>query len=69
MAPLTQDGMVYTDSINKANILNRYFNSVYTKELLHNIPIMTESDYPDMPEIEIILKGVVNLPTPVSDMP
>lgn len=61
MALLTQDGMVYTDSIDKANILNRYSNSVYTKELLHNIPKMTESNYSDMPEIEIILEGIVNL--------
>ena len=44
---------------------------VYTKELLHNMPTLTEGNYPDMPltegnypdmpEIEITLDGVVSL--------
>ena len=43
------------------NILNIYFNSVYTEELFHNMPTLVESDYPNMPEIEIRLDGVVSL--------
>lgn len=61
VAPLTQDGLVCADNVGKANMLNRYFNSVYTKELLHNMPILTESKYADMPEMEITIEGVVNL--------
>ena len=48
-------------SKDKVNIFNRYFNSVYTKELLHNMPTLAEGNYPDMPEIEITLDGVVSL--------
>ena len=61
--PLNHDGSVHSDSVAKSNIFNSYFNSVYTKELFHNMPtlIMMESDYPDMPEIEITLDGVVSL--------
>ena len=61
VAPLTQDGLVYINGVDKANIFNRYFNSVYTKELLHNMPTLTEGNYPDMAEIEITLDGVVSL--------
>ena len=34
---------------------------MYTKELFHNMPTLVESNYPDMPEIEITLDGVVSL--------
>ena len=61
VAPLNHNGSVYSDSVAKSNILNRYFNSVYTKELFHNMPTYAESNYPDMPEIEITLNGVVSL--------
>ena len=52
---------VATNGVDKAKIFNRYFNSVYTKELLHNMPTLTEGNYPDMPEIEITLDGIVSL--------
>ena len=61
VAPLNEDGSVYSDGVAKGNILNKYFNSVYTEELFHNMPTMVENDYPDMPEIEITLQGVVGL--------
>ena len=61
VAPLNEDGSVYSDSVAKSNILNKYFNSVYTEELFHNMPTMVENDYPDMPEIVITLQGVVSL--------
>ena len=61
MTPLNHVGSVHIDSVAKSNILNSYFNSVYTKELFHNMPTLVESNYPDMPEIEITLDGVVSL--------
>ena len=51
-APLNEDSTVYSDSVAKSNIFNKYFNS---EELFHNIPTLVESDHPDMPEIEITL--------------
>ena len=51
VAHLNEDGSVYSDSVAKGNILNKYFNSVYTEELVHNMPTMVENDYPDMPEM------------------
>ena len=57
-APLNEDSTVYSDSVAKSNIFNKYFNS---EELFHNIPTLVESDHPDMPEIEITLDVVVGL--------
>ena len=51
MALLNEDGSVYSDGVAKGNILNKYFNSVYTEELIHNMSTLVESDYPDMPEM------------------
>ena len=57
-APLNEDSTVYSDSVAKSNIFNKYFNS---EELFHNMPTLVESDHPDMPEIEITLDVVVGL--------
>ena len=61
ISPIFSCRVTYSDSVAKGNILNKYFNSVYTEELFHNMPTMVENDYPDMPEIEITLQGVVGL--------
>ena len=42
VAPLNHGGSVHSDSVAKSNILNSYFNSVYTKELFHNMPTLVE---------------------------
>ena len=41
---LVVDGETISDTVNKANALNNYFQSVFTKETLTNIPSMNECD-------------------------
>ena len=44
IADLCKDGVKITDSKMKADILNSYFGSVFTKENVHNIPAQRQSD-------------------------
>jgi len=59
---LKKDGIVYTDSKSKAQILNEYFSSVFTQELdILNDDPLGPSPYPDMPNISVHKAGVVKL--------
>lgn len=59
--PLNHNNQTTNDSQEKAEILNSYFQSVYTQEDLKNIPNMTGNQIPDIPEIEITVEGVKKL--------
>ena len=45
----------------KANILNEQFCSVFTDEDVSSIPTLGQSPHPDMPDIQVTVKGVVKL--------
>ena len=64
VAPLRgQDGLIYSDSKNKSEILNNQFKSAYTQEDKSNLPDLRESTFPSMPQINISEKGVHKLLT------
>ena len=61
VSPLRKEGILYSDSNNKANILNDQFTSVFTQEDTQNIPDKAVSPFPDLPEITIHPDGVKKL--------
>ena len=59
--PVRMDGALYSDSQDKANILNHYFSTVITNSNnSSDLPNMGPSPYPDITEIEITTAGVKN---------
>ena len=59
---LQKDGVLYSDSQDKANILNHYFSTVFTNSNNSaDLPSMGPSPYPDITEIEITTAGVKRL--------
>ncbi|KAK3104689.1 hypothetical protein FSP39_007852 [Pinctada imbricata] len=62
VAPLKKsDGLLYSDTKSKAEILNTQFHSIYTREDTNNMPNKGTSPYPDMPSIRVSVKGVLTL--------
>ena len=61
VSPLKKDGLTFSDSKTKANILNEQFCSVFTQENLSTLPDLGESPHPDMPEITVTIQGIVKL--------
>ena len=47
VAPLLDNGVLHTDSLSKACILNKQFVSVFTREEVTNIPKLHGPNYPD----------------------
>ena len=60
-APLKHNGLSYSDSKTKADILNHQFCDAFTREDVSTIPNMDDSPYPDMPAIKVNTKGVHKL--------
>ena len=61
IAPLRSEGTLHTNPIEKANILNKQFQSAFTSEANTNIPDKGTSDYPVMEPININREGVYKL--------
>ena len=61
VAPLKEGNIIYCDPIQKANILNRQFISVFTDDTNTSIPDLGPSQYPCMEDITVSCKGVVRL--------
>ena len=61
IAPLKDDGRLFSDSQNKADILNRQFTSVFTREDTSSIPPLPDRNYPSMPNIVVQIPGVKKL--------
>ena len=61
IAPLKENGKIYADPIDKANILNRQYASVFTHEDQGNIPSIQGNPFPSMPAINISQEGVMKL--------
>jgi hypothetical protein len=57
----TKDGILYTDTVEKTNILNQQFQSVFTHDPPHDIPDKGPSPHPIKEQIHINDKGVLNL--------
>ena len=53
VAPLKDNGRTHSDAMDKANILNRQYQSVFTRENTHDIPSLAGRPFPSMPEINI----------------
>ena len=60
-APLTSNGVNYSDSVKKANILNHQFTSVFTEEDLSSVPELNSTDHPSVQSIVVNRKGVLKL--------
>ena len=58
---LQSQGISYTDSVAKANILNKQFSSVFTREDLSSIPEIRGEPIPDIPPLHIEIEGVKHL--------
>ena len=61
VAPLKKDGITYSDSITKADLLNKQFASVFSHEAPGDLPDLGHSDTPDVPRITVSVGGVVKL--------
>ena len=60
VSPLKSDGIMYNNPKDKANILNKQYQSVFTRET-PNIPDMEGPTYPSMPDITVDTRGVLKL--------
>ena len=59
VAPLKEGNIIYYDPIQKASILNRQFNSVFTDDTKTSLPELGPSQYPSMEDITVSCDGVV----------
>jgi hypothetical protein len=61
IAPLRSEGVIHADPTEKANILNRQFQSAFSSEANTEIPDKGPSTHPIMKNISISKKGILNL--------
>jgi hypothetical protein len=61
LAPLKRDGILVTDIVEKADILNNQFQSVFTNETDTYIPEKGHSPHSKIPQINISSAGVSKL--------
>ena len=62
-APLKEHGLLVSDAKGKASILNRQYQSVFSKENPSNIPHPDSPPQPTMPDITVTEAGVLKLLT------
>jgi hypothetical protein len=61
IAPLRSEGVLHADPTEKANILNRQFQSAFSSEANTEIPDKCPSTHPIMKNISISKKGILKL--------
>jgi hypothetical protein len=61
VAPLSKGGNNHSGSLEKANILNDQFTSVFAEEDTTNVPTMGPSPFPDLEQIQIHPIGIKSL--------
>ena len=66
VAPLRHNDRTYTDSKDKANILNDYFASVFISED-GSMPTLDSNSFPDISPLLIHDEGVANLLSSLDD--
>ena len=55
------NNLVVTDGIDKVEVLNSYFQSVFTHELDTELPDKGPSPYPSMSNIDITTQGIAKI--------
>ncbi len=55
------DGILHTDSKDRANILNKQFKSVFTQNYQTVNPLLTGSNFPPIQPLTITVEGVEKL--------
>lgn len=63
VASLRKDGIFYSDTTTKVNILNEQFTPVFTQEVTTNLPEISNTPYPPVPDITVHKAGVLKLLT------
>jgi len=60
---LEKDNKTYTDNVDKANILNNHFSSVFTidNSPADQLPALESSPFPDIPSLHIDADGIIPL--------
>jgi len=58
---LVKDGLTYNTNLNKSNILNQHFYSVFAKDSSSALPDLGPSPYPELPPFDITVTGVPKL--------
>ena len=61
VSSLKFNGLMYSDSLSKSEILNKQFQSVFTKKSTTATPRLFGNRYPSIGKLSITLKGVQNL--------
>jgi len=61
LAPLLERGKLYQDSEGKAQVLNRQFSSVFTREDLSSVPRLFGPNYPNIGPLCITDSGIIKL--------
>ena len=61
IGPLEYRGSTFTDSLFKANVLAKYFSSVFTNEDAANVPVIEGDPLPEISPIHIHADGVAQL--------
>ena len=61
ISPLKENGRLFSGAKDKADILGRQYESVYTNEDVSNIPEPVGEPYPPMKELHVSVEGVTKL--------
>ena len=61
IASVKDRGKMHADPVDKANILNHQYESVYTREDEGDIPCIDGQPYPPMPDITVTKEGMEKL--------
>jgi len=61
VAPIRSEGKLYSDPKSKAQILNTFFQSVFTRENTSNIPEPSGPSYPSLLDVKVTVDGVRTL--------
>jgi len=61
VSPLKDHGKLHSDPVDKANILNRQYQSVFTQEDQGDLPSPEGEPAPTMPDIIVMFEGVAKL--------
>ena len=56
-----KDGLSYNTNMDKSNMLNQHFYSVFNKESSSALPDMGPSPHPEMESFDLSIAGVVKL--------